>query len=300
MHGTHHYRQAFFTKLQAEQGRKDWVKAVSQSVGSKSIYCPATDTQISSYMMKKVEEFYSSQEDGEYDVSSPKRAAVVTGLQPDPQQQGKIWVLNGQTHIDKDGLLLPPKNSPFIWLGDYSSEIPGIPPSTMACSVSSDLAPGSSLKALRKLIKCLKHVQQENFSASLFLLGSQVLCTHYGGIMDCPVGGQVPATIAFGEVGLGKSQCAEAAQSMLGLPSRYRPSKITDAQATKFATQTTLGFVIDDPSDASEIAEKYLIYFEKGMRASSASTIEPKCTFITTMNMNCLESLARMPKRYII
>ena len=85
-----------------------------------------------------------------------------------------------------------------------------------------------------------------NFSASLFLLGSQVLCTHYGGIMDCPVGGQVPATIAFGEVGLGKPQCAEATQSMMGLTSQYRPSKITDAQATKFATQTTLGFVIDD------------------------------------------------------
>ena len=251
-------------------------------------------------MMKKVEEFYYSQEDGEYDVSPPKRAAVVTGLQPHDQQQRKIWVLNGQTHnIDEDGLLLPPKTSPFIWLGDYSSEIPGIPPPTMACSVSSDLVPGASLKALRKLIKCLKRVQQENLSASLLLLGSQLLCTHYGGIMDCPVGGQVPATIAFGEVGLGKSQCAQAAQSMLRLPSQYRPSKITDAQATKFATQTTLGFVIDDPSDASEIAEKYLVYFEKGMRASSASTAEPKCTFITTMNMNCLESLARMPKRYI-
>ena len=74
--------------------------------------------------------------------------------------------------------------------------------------------------------------------------------------MDCPVGGQVPATIAFGDTGIGKSLCAEAAQSMLGFPSQYRPSKITDVQATKFATQTTLGFVIDNPSDPNGIAER--------------------------------------------
>lgn len=55
----------------------------------------------------------------------------------------------------------------------------------------------------------------------------------------------VPATIAFGEVGLGKSQCAEAAQSILGLTSQYRSSKITNARPTKFAT---LGLIIDDPS----------------------------------------------------
>ena len=282
-------------KTQAEQGRKDWIRAVSRSVGSKSIYCPATDTQISAYMMKKVEEFYSSQEEGECEHSPPKRAAVVTGLQPLPHQERKIWVLNGQTHIDEDGLLLMPQSSPYVWLGDYSSDLPGIPPPSMECSISPD---SRSSKALRRLIKALNPVQQQNFSAALLMLGSQVLCTHYEGIMECPIGGQVPATIAYGDIGLGKSLCAEAAQSMLGLPSQYRPSKITDTQATKFATQTTLGFVIDDPSDANEIAEKYLVYFEKGTRSSSSSTMEPKCTFITTMNMKCFESLARMPKRY--
>ena len=33
----------------------------------------------------------------------------MTGLQPHSQQQRKVWVLNGQTHIDEDGLLLSPK-----------------------------------------------------------------------------------------------------------------------------------------------------------------------------------------------
>lgn len=249
-------------------------------------------------MMHKVEEFYSSQEESAEYVHSPKQAAVVTGLQPHLQHERKIWVLNGQVHIDEDGLLLPSHSSPFIWLGDYSSDIPGIPSPSLACSISPDTTNAGKSKALRKLIKALKRVQQQNFPAALLMLGSQVLCTHYDGIMKCPLGGKVPAAIAYGDVGLGKSLCAEAAQSMLGLPNQYRPSKITDAQATKFSTQTTLGFVIDDPTDANEIAEKYLVYFEKGARSSSSSTMEPKCTFITTMNLNCLESLARMPKRY--
>lgn len=85
-------RQAFFMKNQAEQGQKDWVRVVCRLVGSKSIYCPATDSQISSYMMYKVEEFYSSQEEhAECVHSPPKRAAVVTGLQPHLQQEKKIW-----------------------------------------------------------------------------------------------------------------------------------------------------------------------------------------------------------------
>lgn len=112
--------------------------------------------------------------------------------------------------------------------------------------------------------------------------------------MDCKYGGQVPVALIFGQVGLGKSLAILAAQSMLGLPKTYRPSKITDVYATKFATQTTLGFVIDDPSDAGHIAENILVNFEKGTCLSSTSSLSPRCTFMATMNMNCITSLASM------
>ena len=151
------------------------------------------------------------------------------------------------------------------------------------------------------LLDALKQVHRHNFPAALMTLGSQVLCTNYEAVMECEYGDQVPVTILFGEVGLGKSKAAEAAQSMLGLPSVYRPSKITDVSATKFATQTTLGlgFVIDDPSDPGQIAEKILVYFERGSCSSSFSTLKQRCTFNTTMNMHCIESLTNMHKGYV-
>ena len=141
------------------------------------------------------------------------------------------------------------------------------------------------------------HSSRFTETASLMVLEAQILCMHFESMMCCPYGGQVPVALIYGPIGLGKSMAAEAAQSMLGLPKVYRPSKITDVFATKFATQTTLGFVIEDPSDPAQIAEKILIYFEKGTYSSSSSSLSPRCTFMTTMNANCISSLSRMHKR---
>ena len=52
--------------------------------------------------------------------------------------------------------------------------------------------------------------------------------------------GGVPVTIAYGKVSLGKTQAAEAAQSVLGLSKKFRLAKVTDKQAAKLATQSTL------------------------------------------------------------
>ena len=289
------YRQAFFTRAQAEQGRRDWVRAVSQSVGNRSLYCPASDTQISAYLMQKMEEYYSSLEEGECKSRPPKIAAVVSGLQPASREQPRqIWVMNGMVHIDEDGNLVKPEESPYLWLGDYGpGDIRGASPQTLATSVTTE----QSSDALVDLFDALKQVHRHNFPAALMVLGSQILCTHYDAVMACEYGGQVPVTIIFGQVGLGKSKAVEAAQSMMGLPKIYRPSKITDVFATRFATQTTLGYVIEDPSDPGQIAEKILVNFEKGTYLSSSSSLNPRCTFMTTMNMNCIASLSNMHKR---
>ena len=96
---------------------------------------------------------------------------------------------------------------------------------------------------------------------------------------------------------LGKSRAVQAAQSMLGLPKSYHPSKITDTQGIKLASQMTLDFAIEDPSKTSDVAEKILIFFEKGSMVSHAGTYEPMCTFLMTMNLECMDSLASLPNR---
>ncbi len=140
-----------------------------------------------------------------------------------------------------------------------------------------------------------KVVHKQNFPAALLLLGSQLLAVCYDEIYE--IAGQVPATIAFGKVSLGKTKAAEAAQSIFGLCSTFRVSKITDKQAAKLASQSTLGFLIDDPSSPSEFCEKVLTHFEKGVTMSCTSQYRPRCTFTITMNMNCFEAFAALPKR---
>lgn len=98
--------------------------------------------------------------------------------------------------------------------------------------------------------------------------------------------------LGFGNISLGKSK---AAQAMLGLSKEFRITKVTDKQAMRIATQSTLGFSIDDPSPL-EFAEKVLIYFERGALTSCASSFRPRCTFMVTLNMECLEAFACMPK----
>ena len=135
-----------------------------------------SDTQISAYLMLKMEEYYSSQEEGECENQGPK-IAVVSGLHSTFHEQPKrIWVMNGSVHIDEDGELVSPDESPYIWLGDYGSgDIRGAPPQTLATSVMTV----QSSEALIHLFGGLKLVHRHNFAAALMVLGSQVLCIHY-------------------------------------------------------------------------------------------------------------------------
>jgi hypothetical protein len=88
-------------------------------------------------------------------------------------------------------------------------------------------------------------------------------------------GGKVPAAIAFGNVSLGKSMSTEAALSLLGVQGKNKVKSITDTQAMKSVSRTTLGFMIDDPSKLSETAENLLFHFERGIRTTRASRDAP-------------------------
>jgi hypothetical protein len=108
---------------------------------------------------------------------------------------------------------------------------------------------------------------------------------------------QVPVAVGYGSISLGKSRAVQAAQAMLGLSRKFRITKITDKQALRIAEQSTLGFTIDDPSSPLEFAEKVLMYFERGTLTSCKSSYRPRSTFTVTLNMECLEKFACMPKR---
>lgn len=245
--------------------------------------------------MRKLEEFYRLQIEAESKTLYIKKAAVAVGLQ-NPNQGEKVWVLNGKVHMDEHGQLIDPMNSPYIWLADYIPEAQlrqhGIPDNNAATSVE---PVSTSAKSLSKLIDAFEKVYGNNFSAAIVLLGAGALAVHYELINKH--GNKVPAAIACGNVALGKSDATEAALAPVGAQKCNKVKSITDSQCMKVACKTTLGIVIDDPTKASEIAEKLLYHFEQGVRSTNNTRTAPRTTFLCSMNTACLQDLANMDAR---
>ena len=156
--------------------------------------------------------------------------------------------------------------------------------------------PRSRKKTGRALIRALHSCYTHNFPASLLVLGAEVLCLHYELLIQLT--NQVPVTIVFGDVGQGKSRATRAALSLLGVHHSNYFHELTDSRILKITSNTTLGVVIDDPTDAHSVAEKIVQHFEKSSHGSARMTFTPRTTFITSMNYRCLKQLAR-EQRYI-
>ena len=78
---------------------------------------------------------------------------------------------------------------------------------------------------------------------------------------------------------------------MLGVHEAKKTKLITDTQALKTTNMTTLGLIIEDPSQPTEIAEKLLIYFERGSKITATASERPKTTFLTSMNNTSMQGL---------
>jgi len=235
--------------------------------------------------MKKVEHFYGNAENSEHTSQYYKQAVDVVGLQPGNR---RVWVLSKDVHFE-NGDFLTSEESPFCWV-----PASGLPSLDLQCRVAS--ATGvNAISALQNLIEALKAVHKQNFPAALLVLGAQMLCAHYEKIHA--IAGQVPATLVYGNISLGKTKAVEAAQSIFGMCSKFRMSKTTDKQATRLASQSSLGFLLDDPSNPGEFSEKVLIHFEKGHVMSCVASYQPRCTFMATLNMECFKLFSAMPKR---
>ena len=99
-------------------------------------------------------------------------------------------------------------------------------------------------------------------------------------------------------MGFGKTQATKAALSLLGVQEANFVKNITDAKSFQRTSTTTLGIVIDDPTHPDEIAEKILNHFEKGTHETVSAQYTPKTTFITSVNMECLQMLSRRQRCY--
>ena len=280
------YSNAFFAEEEASE-RKKWMRALTRSLGDYSLKCTATDRQVTGYLMKKLEEFYARTltEEG---AQATKHAVDATGLQLQPAR--KLWVLNQHVQIDEDGKLVDPDESPMVWLGQYFREnVRGTysRPYVISENLASTAKPELDSVVISNLLYALQACYAHNFPACLLILGAEILCLHYEAIMN--IAEQVPAAMVYGNVCHGKSRACRAALSLLGVHYANYISKISDIRASRRSSTTTLGILIDDPSDAADISQKILVHFEQGTTESCQAIHKPRTTFITTVNHDCLK-----------
>ena len=125
-----------------------------------------------------------------------------TGRNSHGDVQDAVWVLNDTMHLNADGDPLTSESSPYVWLGFFYK------PSSSRGNTSSGSLRDNSLaahvtlplrdSALVHSISALEHCYENNFAATLLVLGAAVICNHYEVLFSRFQ--QVPATIVYGEV----------------------------------------------------------------------------------------------------
>ena len=126
--------------------------------------------------------------------------------------------------------------------------------SDIACEAyASDVSP-----ALTELVHALHDSYCNNFPSALFVLGVHLLHLHYELLLQL-VGG-VPVGVLYGDVQTGKSTAMEAALSLLGTQESHYRKRCSDVRFLQITSQTTLGLVLDDLTQAQSLVGKIILH----------------------------------------
>ena len=118
-----------------------------------------------------------------------------------------------------------------------------------------------------------------------------MLNVHYEKVLK--LSGGVPIGLLFGDVQTGKTKILEAALSLLGTQNTHILKKCSDANFVKICSQSTLGVVLDDLTDHRSILEKIMLLFDGKPIEKNDERIQPRTSFLASVNMQCFESLAK-------
>ena len=209
--------------------------------------------------MQKIDQHNEEQQSS---IGKRTQAVSVLGLQIPPAwaSQQCVWVFSEKVQLDEDSLPVSLSESPYVWLSNVCEHrveffrpnkagiIELIDPSKRA-SVTMQLEES----CLDDLLLALDDNYEENFPGVLLTIGSYVISVHYESLME--EYGKVPATIVYGEVQCGKSEATKATLAITSTVDGNFFTMISDARAFAYTSQTTLGIVIDNPSDLKEISK---------------------------------------------
>lgn len=146
----------------------------------------------------------------------------------------------------------------------------------------------SFILPLKALILAIQKCCINNFPSALMVLGAQILNVHYEKIL--PLSRGIPIGMLFGDVQTGKTKILEAALSLLGTQNSHMLKKCSDNNFLKMCSQSTLGVVLDDYKG---ILEKIMLFFDGKPIEANDERLQPRTSFLASVNMHCFESLAK-------
>ena len=100
----------------------------------------------------------------------------------------------------------------------------------------------------------------QNFVTALLVLGVHVLHFHYESLLHKV--GSVLVGVLYGDVQTGKTTVMQAVLSLLGIQDFHYRKRCSDGHFIKITAQSTLGLVLDDPTNIDGILEKVMVLFE--------------------------------------
>ena len=304
------YSKAYFTQDDVNGGIKKWQRAIRMAIQSSKPQVNFSDKELAVYLMNKIDEFTETATamPGYSDVKV--KAVSVTGLQQPPEwasqadREMKVWVLNESVQINEDGNILQPGTTPYFWIGDIckkrielfkpdrlTGEFPIADPRKRSIAL-----PQLDGQVLVRLISAMKENYAGNIAGALLALGGYTVALHYEALIEEYK--KVPATIIYGEVQCGKSMLTRAVLSTMGIQETNFFIAMSDSRTFAFSSQTTLGMVLDDPSDVKQVSKKLTYHFQKGSAATVSYEYTPRTTFLTSMNEPTLKQLAKSA-RYV-
>ena len=264
------FRNAFVSCKDTEE-RTKWIGILQKELGFAALMCNANNTQLGSYIMKKIEMAYRN------GGLEKKEMVTVVGRQKGDQE---MWVFNSKIHIDGNGRQVDPSESPYIWTKSMDS---------LASEIS---CVKKSKSKIRSLISAIERSYGVNCPAVLLTLGASVLCFHYQFLNEKSF--SVPATILTGAVSAGKSRASQIALSLTGSQKTSFITSVTQSKMKSITSKTTIGIVLDDPKDPIDIIDKVMHHYDRGKSCSQSSTDVPQTTFLTTVNTQFLIKLSEM------
>uniref|UniRef100_A0A1X7UJZ4 PH domain-containing protein n=1 Tax=Amphimedon queenslandica TaxID=400682 RepID=A0A1X7UJZ4_AMPQE len=265
-----------YVSSQDSEERSKWTTSLRKGLGFAGLRCNANNTQLGSYLMKKLEISYRNG-----DIKKKKMVAVVG------RQNGtdEIWVMNRQIHLDNKGVQVDPSESPYTWNDELDDMAPEL------------TAVRKNKSSVRALIKAVHKSYGANTPAVLLTIGAEIICFHYDILNDKAY--SVPASILTGAVSIGKSTASRIALACAGAQKSFITSA-TDSKIKSVTSKSTLGIALDDPKDAQDIAEKVMHHFDKGKSCSQTRTCIPRCTFMASVNSEFLKKFSELHPKFVL